>query len=52
MAWGMLAAAPSEVVEYRIEQHWAKLEDRLARLAGDHLGTTVDTAPAGLVVSD
>ena len=30
----------AEVVEYRVEQHVAKLGDRLARL---HFGTTVDT---------
>jgi integrase len=34
----------SEVVEYRIEQHRGRLEERLARLAGGASGTTVDTA--------
>jgi integrase len=41
----------SEVVEYRIEQHRARLEERLARLAGGRLGTSVDTAPAGSLLS-
>jgi integrase len=41
----------SEVVEYRVEQHRAKLEDRLTRLAGERSGTTVDTTSAGPIVS-
>ena len=41
----------SEVVEYRVEQHRAKLESRLARLAGHRFDTTVDTASAETVVS-
>jgi hypothetical protein len=41
----------SEVVEYRIEQHRAKLEERLSGLDRGALGTTVDTTSAGPIVS-
>jgi hypothetical protein len=41
----------SEVVEYRVEQHRAKLEERLSGLDRGALGTTIDTASAGSVVS-
>jgi hypothetical protein len=33
----------AEVVEYRVEQHRAKLEDRLRALSGADFGTTIGT---------
>ena len=42
----------AEVVEYRIEQHRAKLEARLVELARGRSDTIVDTASAVRVVSD
>lgn len=41
----------SEVVEYRVEQHRAKLEECLSRLDRGALGTAVDTASAEQIVS-
>jgi integrase len=41
----------SEAVEYRIEQHRGRLEERLTRLGRGHLGTADDTTRGGSAVS-
>ena len=37
----------AEAVEYRVEQHAAKLGERLAALDAEMFGTTIDTTGAG-----